>query len=96
MRRETSGRKQKTSWRKKQYDLLMNLIRKGGERWWISFLPHKHFTGSPGPATQFVEPVRNESVGHKSVGPTVQEILGISRQGTQMWGSFSMWGPLDI
>ena len=61
----------------------------------ISFLPHKHFTGSPGPATQFVEPVRNESVGHKSVGPTVQEILGISRQGEQRWGPFRIWDPLD-
>ena len=43
----------------------------------ISFLPHKHFTGSPGPATQFMELVRNESLGHKSVGPFVKEILGI-------------------
>ena len=25
------------------------------------------FKESPGPATQFVEPVRNESVGHKSM-----------------------------
>ena len=32
----------------------MSLISKGGEWWWISFLPHYHFTWIPGPATQFV------------------------------------------
>ena len=46
------------------------------------------FKESPGPATQFVEPVRNESMGYKSVGTLVQEILGISRQGEQRWRPF--------
>ena len=32
----------------------MNLIRKEGEGWWLSSLPHYHVTWSPGPATQFV------------------------------------------
>ena len=86
--REANGRQQETSWRKKQYDLFMNFIRKEGERWWISFLPHWHFTGSPGSAPLLVEPVRYESVGHKNAGCLVQEILGISTQGEQRWGPF--------
>ena len=31
--REAKRRQQETSWRKKHYDLLMNLIRKEGEGW---------------------------------------------------------------
>ena len=38
--KEVNGRQPETSWRKKKYDVLMNLIRKEGEGWWISFLPH--------------------------------------------------------
>ena len=34
------------------------------------------------------EPMKTKSVGHKSVGPLVQEILGISRQRNQRWGPF--------
>ena len=39
---------------------------KEGQGWWIYFLPNQHFTASPAPATQFEEPVKNESVGHKT------------------------------
>ena len=66
MRGKTNGRSQETTWRKKQYDLLMNLIRKEGEGWWISFLPPSHSTGSPGQQPNLQEPVKNESVGHKT------------------------------
>ena len=51
---------------RKQYDLLMYLIRKEGEGWWISCFPHYHFTGSPRPAAQFAGASENESVGHKT------------------------------
>ena len=72
----------------------MNLIRmegKGGYgKLWIFLLPHLHFTGSPGPATQFMELVRNESLGHKSVGPFVKEILGIDVGEVTPDGKFSI------
>ena len=66
MRGKTNGRSQETTWRKKQYDLLMNLIRKEGEGWWISFLPPSHSTGSPGQQPNLQEPVKNKSVGYKT------------------------------
>ena len=66
MRRKTNGRQQETSWRKKQYDLLIYLTRKEGEGWWISIFPHYHFTGSPGQAAQFAGASEKESLGHKT------------------------------
>ena len=46
----------------------MNLIRKKGQGWWISFLPHYHFTWSPGPVTQFEGANENQKCGTQKCG----------------------------
>ena len=65
MRRKTNGRQHKKSWRKKQYDLLMNLIRKEKDGGYLSFLISIPL-GAQDQLPNLQEPVTNESVGQKT------------------------------
>ena len=86
--REANGRQQETSWKKKQYDLLMNLIRKEKDGGYLSFLISIPL-GAQDQLPNLQEPVKNKSVGHKTnVGSLVQETVVILRQGEQRWGPF--------
>ena len=88
MRRKTNGRQHKKSWRKKQYDLLMNLIRKEKDGGYLSFIISIPL-GAQDQLPNLQEPVKNKSVGHKTnVGSLVQETVVILRQGEQRWGPF--------
>ena len=65
----------------------MNLIRKGKDGGYLSFLISISLvTQDQLPNLQ--EPVKNKRLRHKSVGHLVQEILGILIQGKQRWGPF--------
>jgi len=69
-------------WRKRQQDVLTNLIWKEGERWQeCSFLTN-NLLGTQDQLHSLQEPVQNENI-----GPCVQNILGILRQGEKRWGT---------
>ena len=75
-KRERSGRCQDTGWRKRQQDVLMDLIWKEGQGWRECFLFTIILLGAQKQLHNSQAPVRNENV-----GPLVQKVLRISRQG---------------
>ena len=68
--------------------------RKDNDGGYLSFLITISL-GAQDQLSNLKEPMKTKSVGHKSVGPLVQEILGISRQRNQRWGLFWVRGRLD-
>ena len=66
-------------WRKKQQDLLMNLMQKERDGGNVSFLTNISL-GTQDELQNLQEPAQNENV-----EPLVRNILGISRQGEWRW-----------